>query len=455
MSSSIAESKNVSTAIGIPVCGNAFVTAVNDPDCKLEVTGDGISNWDSSTSVWSVFFRVSAVDQIFIALRLRVPNSSAFLVSGSNGNGNGQYSVNIERPEGEEYQIVPVGIFPITSPGYVRLDFEGLERSGAIFADVSHVLLTYQNVNNRIVYNLAEDSYFGRRGPSVHLWFSTPNTEIEYFYNEVTVPEGFDQIGLYAMATGFTGGYFGMQVNSSTERRILFSVWSEYNSDDPSQVPKDYKVVLLRAGPDVQVREFGDEGCGAQSYFQYNWKSGRTYKFLVFGKPLNSNNTIYGAWFKESEETSWRLIAIFLKPKISSYLTGLYSFLENFEPDQGFLERRALFGNQLAIDSSGVWYPLVTAAFTGDATSKTGRWDFAGGIYNNNLKQVFYLRHCGFFSDFVPTGQIFQRENLSAINLNIGENEACLQNGKIRNTWRDRIVRFFRASLEYFKGTCN
>jgi hypothetical protein len=34
------------------------------------------------------------------------------------------------------------------------------------------------------------------------------------FYNEVTIPAGFDPIHTYYMACGFARGYFGIQVNS-------------------------------------------------------------------------------------------------------------------------------------------------------------------------------------------------------------------------------------------------
>lgn len=60
------------------------------------------------------------------------------------------------------------------------------------------------------------------------LWpdkYSIPqNSNIEWYDNEVKVPKGEDVLGSYFMANGFGEGYFGFQVNSPTERRILFSV---------------------------------------------------------------------------------------------------------------------------------------------------------------------------------------------------------------------------------------
>ncbi|TDA79183.1 DUF5077 domain-containing protein, partial [Halomonas marinisediminis] len=86
--------------------------------------------------------------------------------------------------------------------------------------------------------------YFGRRGPSVHLSYQLPaEKDIEWFYSEINVPEGEDVIGSYYMANGFRDGYFGIQVNSETERRVLFSVWSPYETQDPNNIPEDYKII--------------------------------------------------------------------------------------------------------------------------------------------------------------------------------------------------------------------
>lgn len=65
------------------------------------------------------------------------------------------------------------------------------------------------------------------------LVYKSAAKEIDYFYSELRVPKGLDTEGSYFMANGFNVGYFGMQVNSPTERRFLFSVWSPYSTDNP------------------------------------------------------------------------------------------------------------------------------------------------------------------------------------------------------------------------------
>jgi len=92
--------------------------------------------------------------------------------------------------------------------------------------------------------------HWGRRGPSGSLWHVGISgvEKIDYFYSELTVPAGMDTVGSYFMAAGYNKGYFGMQVNSETERRILFSVWSPFVTDDPNEIPEDQRIKKMRAG---------------------------------------------------------------------------------------------------------------------------------------------------------------------------------------------------------------
>ena len=135
--------------------------------------------------------------------------------------------------------------FTVSQRGYHFVELEGVAKSGSSFGDISEILLGESDWNSSISYLNSDWFYWGRRGPSVHLSYEKPIKDITWFYNEVTVPEGSDIIGSYFMANGFSGGYFGMQVNSLSERRILFSVWSPYKTDNPGDIPEDQKIKLL------------------------------------------------------------------------------------------------------------------------------------------------------------------------------------------------------------------
>ena len=90
------------------------------------------------------------------------------------------------------------------------------------------------------------------------------------------------------MACGFARGYFGMQVNSPTERRIIFSVWDSgtgQSAKNRTDVSDENRVKLLAKGENVVASDFGNEGTGGHSHLVYAWKTGQTRKkFAVTAK---------------------------------------------------------------------------------------------------------------------------------------------------------------------------
>lgn len=181
--------------------------------------------------------------------------------------------------------------------------------------------------------------HFGRRGPSGGITHQIPEgtTVVDYFYSELTVPKGSDIIGGYWNANGFNNGYFGLQVNGPTDRRIIFSIWSPAKTDIPSEVPEEDRVLLLRKGADdVLVKEFGGEGSGGHSNWPYAWKTDTTYGFLVKGETstVAAGNTEYTGWFKDAD--TWHLITSWSRPRSEPNLgKRYYSFLENFREETG------------------------------------------------------------------------------------------------------------------------
>jgi hypothetical protein len=302
--------------------------------------------------------------------------------------------------DGKEIHREKIGLVKLDS-GYVRVEIRGMSKSGAVYAEIGS--LEVRSADKGLVLNYVRDNqenrfYWGRRGPSVHLNYELPaGADIEYFYNELTVPVGQDPVGSYFMANGFGEGYFGMQVNGPSERRVLFSVWSPYHTDRPGDIPESDRIVLLAKGEGVHTGEFGNEGSGGQSYLKTSWVAGRTYRFLLKGSPDGKGCTVYTAWFGDPEVGNWRLIASFKRPKTDHYLTRLHSFLENFEDENGYLGRKCLYTNTWCLDKNNQWFPLTKARFTGDDIAKRGyRLDYAGGTEGDG----FYLQNGGFFNNF-------------------------------------------------------
>jgi hypothetical protein len=307
-----------------------------------------------------------------------------------------------------DFDTIPAGKYDVKEAGYHFINLKGVSKTSAMIAEIKGFMISGSACEGKIT-RVKDDFYFGRRGPSVHLRYSVPSNigDIEYFYNEIIVPEGSDVIGSYFMANGFADGYFGIQVNSPKQRRVLFSVWSPYKTDMPGEIPPEYRIKVMERGDRVVAREFGNEGSGGQSYLEYNWSAGTVYRFLLRGRPAQNASTDYTAWFYTPETGKWNLIATFRRPKTYSYLDKLYSFLENFVPETGYIAREAYYSNQWVRDKSGKWHELTRAKFTADATAmKNARLDYAGGLG----KDGFFLRNCGFFDDTTTMNRDFVRQ---------------------------------------------
>lgn len=383
------------SSLEIGMSGNSYVTRQHD---GARITDRGLTRWTDPKSVISVYFYLH--ESTTADLSLLAKGHSEIKVS----YGKKHFKV---RLDSDDFTQVPVGRISVSKPGYVRIDLQGLSMEGNSFGEVKQLVAANVSGKSSYVTNFAD--YWGRRGPSVHLAYKLPAGDTEWFYNEVTVPKEGETMHSYYMAAGFGEGYFGMQYNSPTERRVLFSVWSPFDTQNPKDIPDSHKIKLLRKGKDVHIGEFGNEGSGGQSYLCYPWKAGRTYKFLMQVHPDNQGNTIYTAYFYAPEEKAWRLIASFQRPLTNTWYTHAHSFLENFNPEQGYLSRKVMFGNQWARSKDGKWTRITDATFTHDATASAGvRLDYQGGETKDNR---FYLMMGGFFNESVSMGTQFHCES--------------------------------------------
>lgn len=210
---------------------------------------------------------------------------------------------------------------------------------------------------------------------SVHIGYPVPQgVEAAWMLNEVRAVT--DPIHSFYMACGFRRGYFGMQVNSTTERRIIFSVWDAGGEpNDRGLVPAENRVKLLAKGPDVYAGDFGNEGTGGHSHLKVNWATGVRQRFLL-GAQKDGDGTIYTGFWWDPAKSDWRLIASFRAPKDGQLLRGLHSFIENFWGDTGYLLRQAEFGPVWIRTPEGAWRNLATARFTHDSTGGGDRWDY-------------------------------------------------------------------------------
>src|SRR5690606_3573184 len=269
----------------IPPGGNSWV--VTKDQQQATINEQGIQQWNQPSTKINTYVKLNATGELQVGLTAKVSDGSSTIAVTVNGQ---TKEVTLENTEFEEPSV---GTFTIASPGYQAIEIQGVSKEGADFASIKSFEIGGAATAKGVTY-VKDDFYWGRRGPSVHLTYKTPeDKDILWFYNEVTVDPGQDVIGSYFMANGFGEGYFGMQVNSEEERRVLFSVWSPYDTQNPEDIPEDYKIIMLGKGEGVHTGEFGNEGSGGQSYKVFKWQAGTTYKFLLKAEPSVNNSTDY------------------------------------------------------------------------------------------------------------------------------------------------------------------
>lgn len=214
----------------------------------------------------------------------------------------------------------------------------------------------------------ADEKLKGIACRSVHLGYPAPVGVA--FYNEVTIEQS--AAGTYFMVCGWDKGYFGMQELGNGKKLVLFSVWDPGEQNDPNTVKEDVRVKTLHKDEQVRVGRFGNEGTGGQSFFDYDWKIGETYKFLVTAK-ADDKRTEYAGYFFLPEKNEWKHLVTFSTPTGGTLMKGYYSFVEDFKRDRVSTTktRRARFANGWVRPAEGEWQPLLKARFTADANPVT------------------------------------------------------------------------------------
>ena len=320
---------------------------------------------------------------------------------------------------GKKPKAYKLGHIRTAVDGYVRVHYRLLSAADRVGIET----LVVSGTDKEPVYlHETTNTYFGLRGPSCHLNYGWRRQGKEYDWAtiSVTVPEESDQQGSYYMALGFSGGYFGIQNNSSDRRNVLFSVWNTQDSDDPKAVDEEHRVQVISHGEGVTAQDFGNEGSGKQSFINGGWVPGKTYRFLLHASRVDETKVDYSAWFYDCVKDAWIYLSTLRRPNTKELITGLHSFLENFDPRQGDKTRKAYYHDVWVRATDGEWKPVRMAYLTCDDTGNKGkRLDFMGGAEGNR----FFLMNGGYFDRPEKITRELMVENIDTIPPSIDLNQ--------------------------------
>lgn len=358
----------------------------------------GVTRWTNPAISVNWYGEFKQTGELTARVAMRLPKDAESKLKLTIGNQSREVAV---KGDGDEAPVTAdFGNFKIEKAGYQRFALESLNPQGQPFGNLDALLLDGPALTNAH-FNLKER----RNAASVHLAYPVPReTNVAAFYCEITAVE--DPVTTFYMACGWHRGYFGMQVNSPTERRIIFSVWdSGGEAVDRKKVSDENRVKLLGKGDGVYSGDFGNEGTGGHSHLKYPWKTGEVQRFMVTAQPTNETFTIFSGYYFHPDSRKWMLISSWKAPKEGGWLRGLHSFSENFWGSTGHLRRKALYGNQWIRTDTGEWIELTTASFSHDPTGRSDRLDRFMGVENGQ----FFLSHGGFVEGFTKFGEKFTR----------------------------------------------
>jgi hypothetical protein len=377
-------------------------TAYLDPDPRGARVSEsaGVGRWDDPANTVSWFGELKHTGTVSGAVSVKLPDNVAsklrLTVAGTS------HDV-VAKGKGDQPVEVSFGEFTIPETGYRKFTLSSLNPAGVSAGNIQALVLGGPAVESAH-FNLKPR----RNAASVHLMYPVPEgAKVEAFYCEATAVE--EPLWTFYMACGWHRGYFGMQINSPTERRIIFSVWDSGNEAvSRTKVAAEDRVTLIAKGDGVYSGDFGNEGTGGHSHLKFPWKTGEKQRFLITAKAVDATHTVYSGHYFHPDSHRWMLISSWRAPKDGGLLRGLHSFSENFGGDNGHLRRKALYGNQWIRLTDGQWTELATAKFSHDATGKADRLDRFMGVENGQ----FFLSHGGFVPGSTPFGEAFTRPAL-------------------------------------------
>lgn len=205
-SSVLAQSKHT-----IPV-HTAYLLPATEEEPFISENGKQVYQWSDAKQSISFFFYHTKPGTLMLSL-----NGAAVKINQQIQVTVGGKLFNVLVPVSTRSKEIRIGSLPVTDSGFMevvisakKLVSKGIKIESLIVAGNGAEALRY-NAKPR------------RNAASVHLRYPLADSiRAIGFYNEVTVPKGYDPVHSFYMANGFSRGYFGIQVNSEKERRVIF-----------------------------------------------------------------------------------------------------------------------------------------------------------------------------------------------------------------------------------------
>src|SRR5882757_6837047 len=133
------------SSLTVSMGGNAFVTTLA-PGGVETVTTTTLANWTNANSIFSAYFRLGNTGSLTVKVKAKVASGSSVIKLTING-----VAFNVSM-SGTAFTTYNVGTVNITSPGYVKVNFQGVSKTGSYYADVSDLIISGPVVASNVQY---------------------------------------------------------------------------------------------------------------------------------------------------------------------------------------------------------------------------------------------------------------------------------------------------------------
>lgn len=387
-------------------------------------TANGIRDWKNDETIIKFFVNVAGQplsdDSLFMEVR-----GHAYEDANLELKINDEKVGNLKVKTGDFRLAIPAFVPP--SSNYQCISLQGLD-GNKHYPDLDTMVIRYRK---ELALNYNTSNY---GAPAVHLNYAEDGKNIEWSLGEIMVKPEACRPDMYYMVSGFNGGYSGIQVSADFDladprgNTFLFSVWSDYDTQNPAEIPDDYQPWTdeIRKGSDMRDEGFGNEGSGVHANWFYKWRPNVIYKFLIRQEDVGTvrrngkdypNCRAYTCWVYVPEKEGWNFFVRYIRPNDTRSTLGLPgSFVENPSGTHSSSKYRGYYRHWIRYRGGQEWVALHHANFgTTGANDKHPRYDVGIGKEVIQDANQYGGEFCYIFSGgfTVNTGKAGVKEELS------------------------------------------
>lgn len=171
-------------------------------------------------------------------------------------------------------------------------------------------------------------------------------------------------------------GYFGFQVLDDGTKVVIMSLWDAFFEDHEGNISQVKAKVLFPENIETKF-DNDDEGSFTQCIYEYDWETGKDYRFVLEQTTGENGTELFTLWLMEPEGETQTEMFCFDSGLKDVRITGPCGFLENFEPEFAAAPRSVEFWNVRGREAeSGEWISAPEVRYT--VNNSIGIEDYEG-----------------------------------------------------------------------------